>query len=182
MKKIIILLLITFSTLAQIKHPDTDFYLQNGKVYWQHVYEVPGKNTDELIKYFEKEVMINFKQDNFQIIDNTISFTINDDKINFRKYGGTAMGTVLFTLAFYNYLVVIDFKEGKYRVSVKEIFIDNKIFGPGQSSGYLEEFITKKKGSMFTTNGLATTGLIYNHKYFLEKFERNTTESIKKEW
>jgi len=182
MKKIILLLLIEFSSFAQIKQLDTDFFLENGKVYWQHVYDVPGKNSDELIKYFQKEVMINIKQDNFQNIDNTISFTVNDDKINFKKYGGTTMGSILFIQDYYKYLVVIDFKEEKYRVTVKEIFIDNKLYGIGQSSGYLEEYITKKKQTLFTTNSLATTGLIYNHKHFLEKFERNLTESVKKEW
>lgn len=182
MKKIILLLLIGFSSVAQIKHSETDFYLENSKIYWQHVYDVPGKNTEELIKYFEKEVMINFKQDNFQNIDNTISFTITDDKVNFKRYGGTTMGSILFIQDYYKYLVVIDFKEEKYRVTVKEIFIDNKIYGVAQSSGYLEEYVTKKKQTLFTTNSLATTGLIYNHKHFLEKFERNLTESVKKEW
>jgi len=158
------------------------YYLENSKIYWQHAYDVPGKNIDELIKYFEKEVMINFKQDNFQNIDNTISFTINDDRINFKKYGGTTMGSILFIQDYYKYLVVIDFKEEKYRVTIKEIFIDNKIYGVEQSSGYLEEYITKKKQTLFTTNGLATTGIIYNHKHFLEKFERNMNESIKKDW
>lgn len=182
MKKITLLLLIGFSSFAQIKHPETDFYLENSKIYWQHVYDVPGKNIDELIKYFEKEVMINFKQDNFQNIDNTISFTINDDKINFKKYGGTTMGSILFIQDYFKYLVVIDFKEEKYRVTVKEIFIDNKIYNVAHSAGYLEEYVTKKKQTLFTTNSLATTGLIYNHKYFLEKFERNMNDSIKKDW
>lgn len=182
MKKIILLLLIGFSSFGQIKHPETDFYLENGKVYWQHVYDVPGKKIDELIKYFEKEVMINFKQDNFQNIENTISFTINDDRVNFRKYGGTAMGTILFIQDYYKYLVVIDFKEEKFRVTVKEIFIDNKIYNVAHSAGYLEEYVTKKKQTLFTTNNLANTGLMYNHKHFLEKFERNLNESIKKEW
>jgi len=182
MKKTILLLLIGFSSFAQIKLPETNFYLENGKVYWQHIYEVPGKNTDDLIKYFEKEVMINIKQDNFQIIDNTISFTINDDKINYKKYGGTSMGVVMFIRDYYKYLVVIDFKEEKYRVTIKEIFIDNKLYNAGQSSGFLEEYITKKKQTLFTTNNLVAIGMGYNDKYFLEKFERNINESIKKDW
>jgi hypothetical protein len=181
MKKIVLLLLIGFSGYSQIKLPNTDFNLENGKVYWQHIYEVPGKNSEELIKYFEKEVMINFKQDNFQIIDNTISFTINDDQINYKKYGGTSMGVVMFIRDYYKYLVVIDFKQEKYRVTIKEIFIDNKFY-PAPSSGYLEEYITKKKQTLFTTNNLAITGLTYIHKYFLEKFERNVNESVKKDW
>ena len=182
MKKFLLLLFIGFSGISQTKHTDTDFYIENGKVYWQHIYNVPGKTSEELIKYFEKEVMINFKQDNFQIIDNTISFTVNDDKINYKKYGGTNMGTVMFVQDYYRYLAVIDFKNEKYRVTIKEIFIDNKFFGMAHSSGYMEEYITKKKQTLFTTNGLATEGLIYIHKYFSEKFERNLNESIKKDW
>ncbi|MBF2709125.1 hypothetical protein [Flavobacterium soyangense] len=182
MKKIVLFLLIGFSSFAQIKLPETNFFLENGKVYWQHVYEVQGKNTEDLIKYFQKEVMTSMKQDNFQIIDNTISFTINDDQINYKKYGGTSMGVVMFVRDYYKYLVVIDFKDEKYRVTVKEIFIDNKLYNAGQSSGFLEEYITKKKNTLFSTNNLVTVGMGYNDKYFLEKFLINTTESIKKDW
>lgn len=181
MKKIILLLLIGFSGYCQTKQNDTDFYLENGKVYWQHIYEVPGKNTEDLIKYFEKEVMINIKLDNFQIIENTASFTINDDKINYKKYGGTTMGTAMFVLDYYKYLVVIDFKDQKYRVTIKDIFIESKLY-TAQSSGYIEEYITKKKNTLFTTNNLAVTGITYIHKHFLEKFERNSTDSTKKDW
>lgn len=182
MKKILLLLLIGFSGFSQIKLPNTDFYLDAGKVYWQHIYEVPGKKTEDLIKYFQKEVMTTIKQDNFQIIDNTASFTINDDRINYKKYGGTSMGVVLFIRDYYKYLVVIDFKEEKYRVTIKEIFIDNKLYNAGQSSGFLEEYITKKKQTLFTTNNLAAVGMGYNDKYFLEKFQFNTNESVKKDW
>ena len=125
MKIAIILCLFTGSCFAQTKHPETDFYLENNKMYWEHTYEVLSKSTDDLIKYFQKEVLINIKQDNFQIIDNTISFEVNDDKVNFKKYGGTAMGTAFIAQLFMKYLVVIDFKDNKYRVTVKDIFLDN---------------------------------------------------------
>lgn len=182
MKKIVLLLLMGFSGFSQIKFPNTEFYLENGKVYWQHVYQTPGKKVDDLMKYFQKEVLVNIKLDNFQIIDNTISFTINDDKINFKKYGGTTMGTVMFVQDYYKYLVVIDFKEEKYRITIKDIFIDNKFNGSIHSSGFLEEYITKKKNTLFSTNNLVAVGMGYNDKYFLEKFQINTTESLKKEW
>ena len=182
MKKIILLLLIGFSGYSQTKLPNTDFYLENGKVFWQHVYEVPGKNIENLIKYFEKEVIINIKQDNFQTIDNTISFTVNDDKINYKKYGGTSMGVVMFIRDYFKYLVIIDFKDEKYRVTVKDIFIDNKLYNAGQSSGFLEEYITKKKNTIFSTNNLVAKGMEYNDKYFSEKFQINTNESLNKQW
>ena len=180
--RIIITLLISFSCFSQLKHTETDFYLENQKVYWQHIYEAPGKNIEEIIKYFEKEVAVNIKLDNFRIIDQTASFTINDDQINYIKYGGTAMGTVLFLGNNFKYLVVIDFKNEKYRVTVKEIFLSNNLIGPGRDSGYFEEYITRKKQTEFTENNLATKGMIYTHKYFIDKFQQNPNETLKKDW
>lgn len=182
MKKIILLLLISYSGFSQLKHPETDFYLQNSKVYWEHIYEVPVKNIEESIKYFQKEVLTNFKQDNFQIIDNTISFEINDDKVNLKKYGGSTMGSVLFASSYLKYLVVIDFKENKYRVTVKDLFLDNKLYGIGHSSGDFTEYITKKKSTLFTENSLATKGIIYFDKHFLEKFDITKQPVKKNDW
>jgi hypothetical protein len=170
--------MISFSCFSQTKHSETDFYLDNGKVYWEHIYEVEDKNTEDLIQYFEKEVLTNFKQNNFQIIDNTISFEINDDTVNYKKYGGTTMGTVLFATMYMNYLVVIDFKDQKYRVKIKEIVLDNKSFGLGHSSGNFEEYMTRKSGSTFASGKLATNGLIYMHKHFLEKFYILTQKEV----
>lgn len=181
MKKIILfLLLFSINCFSQTKQPETNFYLENGKVYWQNIYEVPGKNIDDLIQYFRKEVLTDIKQDNFQIIDNTISFVIDNDKVNFKKYGGTTMGTAIFIQYYYKYLVVIDFKEEKYRVTVKDIFLDNKNIMV-RDSGNFEEYITKKKNTEFTTNSIAIKGLQYFHKDFLNKFNINT-ESKKNDW
>jgi hypothetical protein len=167
MKKLILLFLVCCNGFSQTKQAETDFYLNNNKMYWQHVYETQNKSPDDLIKYFQKEVINNFKQDNFQIIDNTISFEINDDKVNFKKYGGTAMGTAFLAQMYMKYLVVIDFKENKYRVTVKEIFLDNKI----NMSGDISEFCTKKSTTAFMTGSTIVTGLTYDHKHFLEKFD-----------
>ncbi len=176
------MLIVSISCFAQIKHPDTNFCLENEKVYWQQVYQVPGIKVDSLIQYFQKEVLTNIKQDNFQTIGNTISFEVNDDKVNIKKYGGTTMGSVIFASDYLKYLVVIDFKDEKYRVIVKDIFLDNKLYGIGQDSGDLSEYITKKNKTLFTTNSLANKGLIYFDKHFTEKFERNTNQSLKKDW
>ncbi|MFH6966447.1 hypothetical protein [Flavobacterium sp. FlaQc-28] len=152
-------------------------------MYWQHIYELPNKNTEEAIKYFQKEVLSNFKQDNFQILDNTISFEISDDKVNFKKYGGTNMGTAFLAQLYMKYLVVIDFKKDKYRVTVKEIFLDNKLYGPGRMSGDISEFCTKKDVTLFMTGKNITTGLTYNDKHFLEKFNIDLTQTTNnKDW
>lgn len=181
MKTTILLFFIYLTAFSQTKHTDTDFFLNDSKMYWQHIYELPNKTTEEAIKYFQKEVLSNFKQDNFQILDNTVSFEITDDKVNFKKYGGTAMGTAFLTQLYMNYLVVIDFKEDKYRVTVKEIFLDNKSYGTGRMSGDISEFCTKKQATLFMTGKTVTTGLTYNDKHFLEKFniEKSQPNSTK---
>lgn len=180
MKKIIFISLISLQCFSQTKQPDTDFYLDNNKMYWEHIYEVPKNNINELVRYFEKEVLTNIKQDNFKLLENTISFNIADDKVNFKKYGGSQMGTAFIAQLYMNYLVVIDFKENKYKVIVKEIFLDNKLFGMGQMSGDISEFCTKKNVTEFKTNSVILNGLIYDHKHFLEKF--TIQESTKKDW
>lgn len=182
MKTTILLLLIALSVFSQSKHPENDFYLDNGKMFWEHVYQAPGKSTDDLIKHFQKEVLTNYKQDNLQLIDSTISFEIKNDAVNYKKYGGTTMGTVLFAMMQMNYLVVIDFKDEKYKVIVKEVFLDNMTFGMGHSSGKLEEYATKKSVSAFPTNKLVTTGLSYQHRHFIEKFDIAPQPATNKEW
>ena len=70
MKKLI-LLLFSISCFSQIKQPETEFYLNDAKVYWQHIYELKGKKADEIALLFEKEVLSNIKQNNYKFIDNT---------------------------------------------------------------------------------------------------------------
>lgn len=180
MKTTILIWFIGFSAICQIKQTETDFYLENQKIYWEHVYDTPGKNKDELVKYFEKEVLTNTNLGNFQFIDNTISFKITDDKADYKKYGGTTMGTVMFAQYNLSYLVLINFKNNKYRVIVKDVFLDNKI-NPYRSSGELVEYISKKRNTEFTTNSLAIKGIIYFHKHFLEKFQISSN-NYKSDW
>lgn len=182
MKTTLLLLLIALPVLSQTKHTENDFVLENGKMYWEHVYHAPGQKSDDLIKHFQKEVLTNYKQDNLQILDNIISFEIRNDIVNFRKYGGTMMGTAIFAQMEINYLVVIDFKDEKYKVIIKDIFLDNKAFGLVHSSGKLEEYTAKKSVSVFQTNNIVTTGLNYQHQHFIEKFDIASAPTIKKDW
>jgi len=172
----LLLFVVSVTCFSQEKHSDTDFYLLDKEVYWMHVYENDSLKKDELIKYFQKEVLTNIKQDNFQIIDNTISFKINDDKVDFKKYGGTSMGTAFIAQLYLTYLVVIDFKDYRYKVTIKDIFLDNKAIGSGSLTGEFHEFVLKNKNTEFLKSNTITKGLIYDHKHFLEKFTINKSK------
>jgi len=182
MKKIILLLLISFNGFSQIKHPESDFNLFEQRVYWEHIYNVPGKNSEELIKYFQKEVAQSLSKNNLQIIDNTLSFTVNNDHVDYKKYGGSDMGSAIFLRYPIDYVVTVDFKDEKYRIIVKEInVVDNQSYGGINFSGELTEYLTKKKKTIFATSSLINTSTLYYHKHFLEKFEIKNSP-INKDW
>lgn len=171
MKKILLIFLIGFSGIAQIKHPETDFKLFEQKVYWEHIYNAPGKNINELITYFEKEVAQSLTKSNLQIIDSSLSFTINNDFIDFKKYGGTTMGTAIFLRLPMTYIVIVDFKDEKYKVLIKEITLTDDISLPQYPRDVdITGYFTKKKKSEFGTSSLTNTSIGYYHKYFTDKF------------
>jgi hypothetical protein len=173
MKKIILLLLISFNGFSQIKHPESDFNLFEQKVYWEHIYNVPGKNTEELTKYFQKEVLQSLTNSNLQIIDNSLSFTVNNDVVDYKKYGGTSMGTAMFVSYPMNYVVIVDFKDEKYKITIKEITITENIITLGGtmiSTDDITDYFTKKKKTQFSTGSTTNTAIIYYHKYFTDKF------------
>jgi uncharacterized protein (UPF0333 family) len=178
----ILILFISCAIVAQNKHPETDFYLYEKKMFWEHVFDAPGQSQTDLMQYFEKYVLTNFKQNNFQIFENTISFEMVGDVVNYKKYGGSTMGTVIFATMQMNYLVVIDFKDDRYKVRIKDINLDDQNIGLAHSSGKLEEYTTKKSITEFQSNKLVTTGLQYQHLNFMEKFQINPQISANKDW
>jgi hypothetical protein len=178
MKKIILFLLISFNGFSQIKYPDTDFNLFEQKVYWEHIYNIPGKNVDELINYFQKEVTQSLSKKNLQIIDNTLSFTVNNDFVDFKKYGGSIFGTPTFLRFPMSYIVVVDFKNEKYKIMIKEINISD----PSRSSSNdITEYFTQKNKSEFKTTSVIKNSITYYHKYFSDKFIITNTPT-NKDW
>lgn len=169
MKFKLLFLLLPLYGFSQLKQTDTNFFIENNKVIWQKIYELPNTNADSIYKIFQKKVLINLKTQNQQYLDNILNFEIVDDLVNYKKYGGTNMGTAMYAQYFFNYLAVVEFKENKYRVTIKEINIDNKS-SFSRDKGLLEEYITKRKNSEFVTNSIAVRGLTYIDKHLTEKF------------
>lgn len=184
MKKTILLLFISFSCFAQIKNPETDFYLENGKVYWEHIYNVPDKGIDELKNYFEKEVVQSLNKSNIQFIENYLSFVVNNDVVDYKKYGGTNAGTAMFVSFPMNYVVIIEFKSEKYKVTIKEIEITGNVItlgGINKSTDNITTYFTKKKGTEFRDGSTLKTSMSYYDKYFNDKFILKN-DSLKKDW
>lgn len=178
--KYLLILLFSINCFSQEKHPDTDFFINNGKVYWEHIFNYSKNDSIELMKRFKKEILLTNKIENLIESENSISFQISDDMPNFRKYGGTSMGTPFIAQMYMKYLVTINFKNEKYRVIVQDIFLDNKAFGGGHMSGFLQEFVGTNKYQNFKKSNALSKGLTYDEKHFIDKFQLNS--EIKKDW
>tara|TARA_R110001632_G_scaffold137804_2_gene253430 strand:- start:18634 stop:19158 length:525 start_codon:yes stop_codon:yes gene_type:complete len=174
MKKILLLLLLTSASVYSQKYVDSiyNFKIEEGNIIWQKVFK---SDVKELQKTFIKKTITNIKLENLQEIDQTISFNVVDDMIDFKKYGGKTMTTSFHVLGPKNYLVVIDFKEKKYRVTIKQISIDLRSNRLGIST-FEDLFYRKKKIKNTKTS---QKDLKYYHRHFIEKF---TITDKKDDW
>ena len=146
--------------------------VDNSQIVWQKVF---SSDIDDLQNSFKKEVVTNLQLENLQELGNTISFTVKNENIDFKKYGGTWGGTAAFIKYPHNFLVVIDFKENRYRVTIKLIKIDFSSEDLGIID--LETFLLKK--GKLKNNKLSKVSLSYYHKHFSDKF---TLKQINDDW
>jgi len=79
------------------------------------------------------------------------------------------MTVAIFMHYYLNYLTIIDFKENKYRVTIKEILINSNDLTI-RSSDFLEEYVTGSNNQNFKSAKIVNKALEYDHQHFLEKF------------
>jgi hypothetical protein len=167
---IIIGLISYFNTSSQIK--DTlNFKITESGFIWNKIYE---QKNDKLLTYFKKTVISNLKTDNLQEVENRLSFEIKEDNVDSKKYGGT-WGNTLIPLKFpLHYLVVIDFKENKYRVTVKSIKANY-----GIQVGFVDfSDVVSRKGEI-KNKKIIIRGLGFLNQHLTEKF---TISEKKDDW
>jgi len=168
MKKLFIIFLITGSVHSQ-KLVDSIFTFKavDNELVWQKIFT---SEIDDLQNVFKKEVVTNMQLENLQEIDNTISFNVKGEKIDFKKYGGTWGNTAVFIQYPQNFLVVIDFKDDRYRVTVKSIKVDFTTSGINSINDF-EDYILKK--GKIKNNKYIKKMLSYCHKHYTNKFTIN---------
>ena len=168
---IIIIGLITYlSTSSQIN--DTlNFKVTENNLIWKKIYK---KENDKLLTYFKKTVISNLKINNLQEVENRLSFEVREDNIDTKKYGGT-WGNTLIPLKFpLYYLVLIDFKENKYRVMVKSIKANY-----GKQIGFIQfSDVVKFKGQI-KNKKIIIRGLDFLNQHLTQKF---TIIEEKEDW
>jgi hypothetical protein len=89
MKKITIILFLLTSSVYGQKFLDSLYtfkVVDNSKIIWQKVFT---SEIDDLQNTFKKEVISNLKLENLQEIDNLISFSVKEENVDFKRYGGS---------------------------------------------------------------------------------------------
>lgn len=171
-KTALLILFISFSSsLFSQKYVDSlyNFKVVDSEIIWQKVFKSKIK---DLKTSFKKSVITNIKLENLQEIEDIISFNVLNDMIDFKKYGGKTMTTTFHVQEPKEYLVVINFKPNKYRVTIKQItvnFVKTKL-GP---SSFEELFIRKNQ---IKNNKRNKKDLLYYEKHFTEKFKLKETK------
>jgi hypothetical protein len=180
--KTLLLLLLPFYVLSQTKHDEYDFFLEDKNVYWQRTYKAPGKSVEDLIIYFESSIISSIKTENLRVTENKMSFTVDDQRIVPRDFGKSWGNTAIFVQSWQRFLCVVDFKEGRYRITLTDVFFDNRQVGYASFSGTLSEFVTKKRGSEFSYNKTITESLWLLEQFYAKMFSPNKILKDNSDW
>jgi len=176
MKKILyILLLITTPLFSQSK---SNFEVElDGNIVYKNIFEIGNSKKEDVLKYLKT-------LSNFTILDseNDIIGEIKDLRINFKKYGNSS-GYPIFLRFSLSSDVLIQFKDNRYRVILKNIgFLDDvslyssKTFKESDNFTYLSEFYIKNDGTM-RTNTMVDKTLDVMNKHFTDLFTYKVVEN-----
>lgn len=161
-----IILLITYIGFGQNQTKES-FVLENNQVYWQSVLPRENIKADSLKILFETAVLPKIKISKLDKKPDQLSFDVEDVAIDYKKYGGRNFSTGVFAKQAHLYHVVVEFKDGRYRVTISQIQnIDDKVKSVNEP---FEEAVTKN-GESFHQSKMVETGLQIVNTYFTEKF------------
>ncbi|HEY0091886.1 MAG TPA: hypothetical protein VGB43_05305, partial [Flavobacterium sp.] len=123
----------------------------------------------EISALLETKFAAGLTYSNFFKSDKLVSFDVKDDKPSLKKYGAKETKTSIIAQLYMKYAVKVDIEDGKYIVTVKDIFMDNKD-ATERKSGEITKFACNTSNLTFKEDSAIKKGLFYNHLHLLEKF------------
>ncbi|RZJ54089.1 MAG: hypothetical protein EOO44_06245 [Flavobacterium sp.] len=161
----------TLSINTQDSLAGTSIIIKNNEVIYSKVFEVEAKKT-ELINLL-KLSLPNIAKFEFKIdanSDDKINGNLNGTIINYRKYGGTLMGTNVAL----NYPlvanVIIQVKDNKYRVLVTNMYFKDVEVLNQKYDLILDDGVTRKKRTEFKDSSQVESILKYIDKHLTDTF------------
>lgn len=140
--KIISLLFILFPILI---FGQSNFLIEENQLIWQKVYEVKSSPEE-----FKSQLLKNLEFGDIDVTTDQIIATINNLKIDYKGYGASEMFTSMYIPRNnYNALALIEFKENRYRITIKDIMAiadySDGLTQQGEKT-QLERFAMNRKG------------------------------------
>ena len=191
MKKILItlsIIIISYTSYSQDGNTSVEgFVIENNGVVYKKVFELPDQSETELKKNILSFISKVPNVSNVRIVGDEIFGDISNLKVNYKKYGGSYMSTlILLNHSMFGKLIV-QTKDTKYRVLIKDIyFIDDVSLLSMNSKKEMDnrtdftDFITKNGRSEFRSSNTIIKGIGYMNSYFSELFIYSTT--TKENW
>ena len=134
------------------------------EITWQKVFETQ-LTFEKLIEEIKDSGLI----DGVEIGDNKMSGELRAIDADFRSAGYTEMGTPMYiSRSHFTGFVIFEFKDGKYRVTIKKIVLTQKYTDPLTKQGQMTslEFFALKNGKNEMTNAFRKSpSLILNHTF-----------------
>ena len=157
--------IISISAHSQVKAAGTDFLLKAGTVTWEKTYELPGHSAAAITEAINQRLIIFTKKK----LAPSLAFEVKNDKLSLKDFGAKPISTSFFAQLYMNYNVEITVTEGKYIVTLRNIYLDNKD-ATNKKAGDISKFIcTMSKVSFKTDEGLME-GLSYIDQHFSNLF------------
>lgn len=141
-----------------------NFQIENGKTYWQAIYkkDISAKAIEEILSrngYFKA----------VSTSDNELVFRIEDLAMDFEGVGKRVGNTSMYISgSVWDGLAIIEFKEGRYRVTVKDLMCDMNIAALDvalRSKDPIEQMALVKSNTEFRPGFLKRDAEIFNHTF-----------------
>ena len=131
---LLIITIICFKSYSQDLEFE-NFKLEDGNLVWQKVYETELSN-DEIIKSFKTSGIIK----NLENLENSLTGTIENLDLDYKGFGKTEMNTAMYiSRSYFKSFVLIELKEGRYRITLKEMKLVQKYSDGLNEEGEISE-------------------------------------------
>ena len=182
---ILLIYAFTYSQTSEVRLHD--FLLENKSLIWQHIYE-SNLSANELMQNFLEKDLSLMKSKKVNKSENSLVFTVENDEIDFTKFGGKWSTTPDFVKFPHSYKVIVEVKDKKYRVTLKNmnVAIGNNMgiadFSPDWINSKLIDAVTRKRNTEFRKTNDVVKGLEILQNYYQLKFELKENEKQNNEW
>lgn len=112
-----------------------NFKLDEGNLIWEKVYETE-LSSDEILKSFKISGIIK----DIDTLGNSITGTIKNLDLDYKGFGKTEMNTAMYiSRSYFKSFILIEMKEGRYRITLKEMKLVQKYSDGLSEEGEISE-------------------------------------------